>query len=74
MLKCSELHEESKHIRGPQTDFNRNQQGPQRNFVDISPINIISPISFYHNRMGNGNDDISSNMPFENSISLYSYS
>jgi hypothetical protein len=39
---------------------NRKQRGPQRNSVDISPINVGSQICFHLNRVGNGNDDISS--------------
>jgi hypothetical protein len=36
-------------------------------FVDISPINIISPICFRLYRLGNGNADISSAKHFVNS-------
>jgi hypothetical protein len=28
------------------------QLGPQRNLVDISPINVVSPICFHLNKMG----------------------
>ncbi len=38
----------------------RNQRGPQGNAIDMSPVNVIPPICFQRNRMGNGNDDISS--------------
>jgi hypothetical protein len=37
------------------------------NSVEISPINDRSPICFHLNRLGNGNDDISSEEHFENS-------
>jgi hypothetical protein len=36
----------------------------QRNSVDIYLINVISPICFHLNRVGNGNDDISSEENF----------
>jgi hypothetical protein len=42
-------------------------KGPQRNFVDISPINVISPICFHLSRIGNINDNVSSQERFENS-------
>ncbi len=35
------------------------------NSVDVSPISVISPIFFHLNRMGNGNDNISSEEHFE---------
>jgi hypothetical protein len=38
-----------------------------RNLVDVSPMNVISPICFHLNRVGNGNDDITSEEHFENS-------
>ena len=47
--------------------ISRKGRGPQRNLVDVSPTNVISPICFHLNRMGNGNDDISSEKHFENS-------
>ncbi len=47
---------------------NMKQRGPQRNSVDKSPIiSVNSPIRFHLNRVGNGNDDISSEKHFENS-------
>jgi hypothetical protein len=46
---------------------NKKQQGSQRNVVDISPINVISPICSQRNQLGNDNDDISSKEYFENS-------
>ncbi len=39
---------------------------PQRNSVDFSPIYVISPICFNIYRVGNSNDDISSEEHFEN--------
>jgi len=39
----------------------------ERNLVDISPINVISLISFKLNRVVNGNCVISSEEHFENS-------
>ncbi len=39
---------------------NMKQQGPHRNLVDVSRINVISPICFHQNRMGNCNNEISS--------------
>jgi hypothetical protein len=45
-----------------------------RNFVDISPINVISLICFYTFTVGNGNADISTDEHFENEkISRGSY-
>jgi hypothetical protein len=41
----------------------RKQRGPQRNIVDISPINEISPICFHFSR---GSDDFPSKEHFEN--------
>ncbi len=46
---------------------NRKRREPQRNLVDVSPINLISSICFHLNRVGNGNDDISSDDYFDNS-------
>jgi hypothetical protein len=45
--------------------INGKQRGPQRNLVDVSPRNIISPICFHLNRVGNGNDNTSSEANFE---------
>ncbi len=39
---------------------NKKRRGPPRNLVDISLINVISPICVPLNRVGNGIDDISS--------------
>ena len=49
---------------------NRKQRGSQRNSVVISPINVSSPICFHLNRMGNDNDNISSEEYFENSKTI----
>ncbi len=46
---------------------NIKQQGPHRNLVDVSRINVISPVCFHQNRMGNCNNKISSEEHFENS-------
>jgi hypothetical protein len=54
-------------MKSSASEPNRARQGPQRNLVDISPINVISPICFHLNGMGNINDDISSQEHFENS-------
>jgi len=45
---------------------NRKQRGPQRNSLDISPINVCSPICFHLNRVENGNADISVEEHLEN--------
>jgi hypothetical protein len=50
--------------------ISRKQRGPQRNLVDESPRNIISPICFHLNRVGNVNDDTSSEEHFERSKSV----
>jgi hypothetical protein len=44
-----------KHIgaKGVYSSANRKQRGPQRNFVDIYPINVISPICFHLKNVGN---------------------
>jgi hypothetical protein len=42
----------------------------QRNLVDVSPSNVISPICFHLNREGHGNDDISSAEHFKNSKTI----
>jgi hypothetical protein len=34
--------------------------------ISISPINVISPICFHFYNMGNGNNDISSEVHFKN--------
>ncbi len=47
--------------------INRKRRGPQRNLVDICPINVSPPICFHLNRVGNGKDDISSKEHFRNS-------
>ncbi len=49
------------------TVTNRKQRGPQRNSGDISSINVSSSICFHLNCLGNGNDNISSKVHFENS-------
>ncbi len=46
---------------------NRKRREQQRSLVGVSPINVISPICFHLNHVGNGNDDISSEEHFENS-------
>jgi hypothetical protein len=46
---------------------NKKRRGPPRNLVDISLINVISPICLHLYRVGNGNNDISSEEHFENS-------
>ncbi len=46
---------------------NRKRRGPRRNLEDVSPIIVSSPIFFHLNRVGNGNDNISSKEHFENS-------
>ncbi len=44
---------------------NRKRRETQINLVDASPIIVIYPICFYLNRMGNADDDISSEEHFE---------
>jgi hypothetical protein len=46
---------------------NRKRQGARRNLSDVSPIIVSSPMCFHLNRVGNGDDDISSDEHFENS-------
>jgi hypothetical protein len=41
--------------------------GTAKKSVDISPENASSSLCFHLNRVGNGNDDISSEEHFENS-------
>ncbi len=45
------------HILGPRTNFTVSSPRPS---VDISPINVISPICFHQTSVENGNDDNSS--------------
>jgi hypothetical protein len=47
---------------------NRKRRGPQRNLGDVAPVYVTSPICFHLNRVGNGNDDISSEEHFQNSM------
>jgi len=68
--------EQASYIRGPQTNCTDSQRSMGARKMDHlnqeftvhsgEPINVCSRICFYLNRVGNGNDDISSEMQFEN--------
>jgi hypothetical protein len=60
-------------IKSAASETNRKRGGLQINLLDVSSIYVISPICFYLNRLGNGNNDISSEEHFKNSKTSRGY-